>query len=184
MQVESWFLVGRFLDLLDIKMHRKKERFPESGFSLAAVMVAVGILGVLAYVFSSMFSNEAKFQKALELQIARMAIVRNLNTRKSEYCPDGGPLRINVPASCSPEVYLEIPSLGGVVIVSQFDPANPLNAQLMGEMRVRAKCTMINGKRTLKVESVDNKKLTNDPNNDANWKDVSPKEALSCDIGP
>jgi type II secretory pathway pseudopilin PulG len=156
----------------------------QAGMSLVAVMVAVAILGILGFVLSEVFSNQFNAQKQLDLQVARMAIIRNLNARIQEYCPNPDPARAWtwIPASCDPPQYLEIPSAAGPVIVSKFDPSAPLNAQLMGEMRIRAKCIKVNGAKQLKVEAVDAKKLAAEPSIDRNWKDISPQIALNCDI--
>jgi hypothetical protein len=52
----------------------------------------------------------------------------------------------------------------------------------MNGMRVRAKCKIVDGFKTLKVEAVDEKKLEVEPNNEDNWKDVSPNIPLPCNI--
>ena len=156
----------------------------QAGMSLVAVMVAVAILGILGSVLSQVFSNQFRAQKQLDLQVARMAIIRNLNARIQEYCPNPDPARAWtwIPASCDPPQYLEIPSAAGPVIVSKFDPGAPLNAQLMGEMRIRAKCIKVNGAKQLKVEAVDARKLAAEPTIDSNWKDISPQIPLACNI--
>lgn len=182
MKVGSWFFVKKIYTESNVKQQKPKAQHVEAGFSLAALLVAVAIMGILGYVMSSIFANQAKAQKKLDLQVARLAIVRNLNARIRDYCPQGQPTSIAVPASCTPDAYLAIPSATGGAIISLYDPANPLNAQKMNGMRVRAKCKIVDGLKTLKVEAVDEKKLEVEPNNEDNWKDVSPNIPLPCNI--
>lgn len=167
----------------------------QSGMSLIAVMIAVGILGIAAYVLAEVFKNQFIAQKKLDLKVARLAVVRNLNARITDYCPPRtdptlpDPLRIVVPATCPDPTYLEIPGAPGqAVIVSRFDPANPLGAQRMGGLALRAKCCVGRPEcpgagKTLKVEAVDALKLERAPEEAAReWFDVSPSIPLSCNI--
>lgn len=154
-----------------------------AGFGLVGVIVAMSIVGIMSYVLSEMFKNQAIAQKNLDLKVARMAVTRNLNALQDDYCP-AAPLRLRivVPARCPDPTYVEIPGAPGqAVIVSQFDPTNPTNAQRMGGLYVRAKCQESPSGKKLKVEAVDVKRLQNIPDK-AVWADVSPQADLLCDI--
>lgn len=155
----------------------------QCGMSLVAVMVGVAILGILGVVLSEVFKNQFTAQKDLDLKVARMAVIRNINARIQEYCPPAGPLPW-VPATCGARTYLRIPNgvAGQPDIISLFDPANELAAHKMGNILVRAFCiTNANSRRELKIEAVSEKDLANRvPNTE--WKDISPRIPLACNI--
>jgi type II secretory pathway pseudopilin PulG len=164
--------------------------FPENsqlGMSLVAILVATGILGIVAVSMSRMFATQADSQKKLEMSVASMAVVRNLNMRLMEYCPPtttAAPVALpwTVPPTCAAPpggTYVEIKSTSGAILIKMFDPAAPLTAQQMGDLLVRAKC-IANPHKILKVEAVDAKWLTN--NKDTPWFNISPKIPLACDI--
>lgn len=160
------------------------------GMSLVAVMVGVAILGILAVVLSEVFKSQFSAQKDLDLKVARMAVIRNVNARIQEYCPttnpDGtpfGPLAW-VPATCGARTYLRIPSrvAGQPDIISLFDPANELAAHRMGNILVRAFCvTNAASQRELKIEAVSERDLANRVPN-TGWRDISPRIPLACNI--
>lgn len=173
------------------------------GMSLVAVMVGVAILGILAVVLSEVFKSQFSAQKDLDLKVARMAVIRNVNARIQEYCPPGGPLPW-VPAVCGARTYLSIPRVrrnpdssagqpefiidtNQPAIIGLFDPNNELNAHRMGNILVRAFCdTNAAGQRELKIEAVSERDLANRVPN-TGWRDISLRSndariPLACNI--
>ncbi len=186
--------MGRY-QVTKLRWHFKGLRSPgdtQLGMGLVAILVAVGILGIVAVALSRMFATQAYSQKKLEMAVASMVVVRNLNMRLMEYCPPTSPsapvaLPWTVPATCANAptgTYVEIKTSSGAVLIKMFNPAAPLTAQQMGDLLVRAKCVVYPTKtpphKTLKIEAVDAKWLAGKASTP--WFDISPQIPLPCDI--
>lgn len=166
------------------KVHRPGFTGSSDGMSLAAVLVGLAVLGILAMSLAEVFKTQFKANKQLDLKVARMAVLRHLNYKLHEYCPPPPSPLPWIPTTCSPETYIEIPTLSGSPLIRMYNPANPLNSQPLGELLLRAKCRQgsdPSSSKTLIVEAIDAKGLAA-KNPDAKWFDISPKIPLACQI--
>jgi type II secretory pathway pseudopilin PulG len=168
----------------DLTQHEVSMRTgTDSGMSLVAVLVGVAILGVVAMGLSEVFKTQFRANKELDLKVARMAVLRHLNYKLHEYCPPPPSSLGWVPASCTPEVYLEIPSSGPAPLIKSYNPTSPSTAQPLGELLLRAKCMQVGASspKILVVEAIEAKGLaTGNPH--TKWFNISPKIPLACQI--
>lgn len=107
--------------------------YSEKGSSLVGVMVAIGILGILAVIFSAMMSNTIQVSKMVERKSEQEDLRRYIRIAMS--CSK---TLASVPVPCPAETLVDIRKIDNTVLIAAASGNSRLK---IGEYYVQAFCT-------------------------------------------
>ena len=140
----------------------------DSGASLVAVLIAVGLLGIMASMMAQRMSLATKSQVDLERKLDFQAL--NRFVLESAHCA----LTVAAaPNPCPEGTYVDVKTSAqnGKVIIQKFNPSHPGSLTVFGEYSVRAKC---GPNRALIIEA----RRTRDSN--PAYRDIFPDVPFGC----
>jgi hypothetical protein len=145
----------------------------QSGVSLIAAIVALGIAGIVMVVVSQLMTNGFKAQSSLELKGELEALRRNLVAGVD--CTKTLP---STPASCDATAYIPLVRANG----STFVAANGASGTKVGSWSVRSKCTGSQLSVEVARLSADGSRFLKDPltEKSGGWSPLFPTSLL-CD---